>query len=202
MPDLAAFAGEAMATGLLALGGAVAKLWHSNKKLQRSYNKMAHYILGDFQMFSEISGTVIEAFGMTSAERFLILAANNGERSPDYASVIYEKEKNGSMGAIRRYRKVPVDRAYRSMLLEAELNGWVRFCPAESDPCLLKEIYESDGVTDSVIVFLRRVNLKQGSDRIFYCSIATRADGGFTDRERTIVTNYASAVRDIMDGWL
>jgi len=93
------------------------------------------------------------------ADRVMLFGAHNGGGvprigSPLYASVIHKSIDNANMARVQDYRNVSVDAAYIEMLISMYANGRYHFRTLDHAPCLLREFYEIEGVTDSYLYFL------------------------------------------------
>jgi hypothetical protein len=179
------------------------KLKDENTSLADRNAKLARFILNDFQLFNELGTIIDDIFANTSAERFVLLSATNGASDFRNVSAMYDRDDKINPGeAVRRYANVKIDTHYQGVLKSAEHNGPFRFVTSEAQDCLLKDIYRAEGVTESKVMFLRRIPMSDGNDRIFYCTVATRSPEGFTDDERVLIRTYAGSLQAIMQEWL
>lgn len=177
------------------------KLESANEELVDKNVKLARFILNDFSMYNELGTIIDDIFAATSAERFLLFTAVNGSTDFNRVSALYDRDLQKPGEAVRRYANLLVDEYYRRMLKSAEMDGPFQFLTAEARDCLLKKIYEAEGVTEAKIIFLRRIPMLDGNDRLFFCSVATRAAEGYSDKERLLIRNYAGGLQAIMQKW-
>lgn len=198
-----------MIAACVILAAAAAILKRANSVLRAKYqalenaNKdMSQPLVLELDLFSHISHTVSEIFEQTGATRFLLLSAFNGVRDLRFATAHYEQHNSKeekcllSMGATDRYSPVVLDDHYRAMLKDIETHGHVSYQTATMPSSFLRDIYTAESITESMIFFLLRVRIDEQNARIFYCSVATHRDSGFTDRSKTIVTAYLAGIRD------
>ena len=109
--------------------------------------------------------------------------------APYFVSALHWHVPAAQFARIADYRELPVDAAYIRMLLDIERNGHVRFDLSPQSPdCLLKRIYQSERVSDSIIFFLAI------ADSTFFFMTFARYDGRFTDDEITDLGLKAQAI--------
>ena len=99
--------------------------------------------------------------------------------SPLYASALHWVVKTEHRVKLQGYDRVSVDAFYVQMLLELYARGYYRFTPSSHKPCQLKDIYDLEGVTDSVLFF---IGIRD--NQFLYISFA-KYDGAFTERDVT-----------------
>ena len=138
----------------------------------------------------DVYNTFEEIVNETSADRVIQFVGHNSGGIPRVEAAFYctairwrVKDRPELKAGINLsdYFKVPVDRNYIRMLLECERAGHYRFKPEEEEECQLKSYYRLEGVTDSLIVFLK-IKKKQ----FHYISIATFKEGGFSENDITV----------------
>jgi hypothetical protein len=93
----------------------------------------------------------------TTADRFLILTATNGQRDLRFANAIYEHHDtnpkvNLSIGATGRYVKFEFDSHYK-MLKQAERYGYVNYDIGAMQDCDLKYLYIAEEVNTAMYFF-------------------------------------------------
>jgi hypothetical protein len=109
--------------------------------------------------------------------------------SPYWVSALHWHVPDAKFAKISDYRELQVDAAYIRMLLDIERLGYVRFDLSEGSPdCLLKRIYRSEGVADSLIFFLCI------TDHTFFFMTFASYERRFTDDEITSLTLKAEAI--------
>lgn len=156
----------------------------------------------EFASFNAIKEAVEELFSTTRADRFLVLIAVNGKVDFNMISVIFEQHKKGNskVNAIARYRSLSIDSKYREMLKESEKNGMLIIKTADMDDCLLRQIYEIEGVQESMIRHLIREHIDDDNDVLVYSSLATHDKRGFTPLGRTKANiMYDSTIKGIIE---
>lgn len=131
------------------------------------------------------------------AERVLLLAAHNSGGiptvgTPFYTSAIYWVTGKASNRALVSYKNITVDGAYIAMLLESRAKGSYHFKMDENDGTQLKEFYQAEGVTDSLICYLGILE-----NQFMYMSFATYGEP-FAANQLTSFKIRAAEVKDIM----
>jgi hypothetical protein len=143
------------------------------------------------KVMSDLNKVVEETFQETNADRFLVLMAANGIEKYKVVSALYESSKSDKelrvVDAVRRYQNILIDDQYREMLYMAEQYGLVWLKTNEMEDCLLKELYVSEGVTESFIFFLFRKSMSEKNDVMLYTSLATHCKDGFSLMQRTLL---------------
>lgn len=143
----------------------------------------------DLSKINPLIDCVEDIFSKTRADRFLILIAVNGHEDFNIVSVIFEQHKKNEykVNAIGTYRNVKIDTHYKKMLKEAEFFGSVCLDVQKMPICLLKDIYENEGVNYSIVNFLSRQKIDNENDFVVYSSIATHDKNSFTRAENAII---------------
>jgi hypothetical protein len=138
------------------------------------------------------------------AERVIIFYGHNSggipkPGSPFYATAVHWEKMNGfdkqygrPEESIRDYAMLPVDGAYIEMLNEMRQSSHVRFTPSKTSNCLLKHIYEKNGMSEGILVFLGIYK-----KRIYYMSFA-KYEKEFNDAEITALLLKANLIRGII----
>jgi len=140
-------------------------------------------------------------FQSTSADRFLILKAENGKQKPKWETAIYEQHKGVPVVlATDVYKKVRLDDIYRDMINEAEAEGSMTMHTAAMPKgSRLKAIYESENIQHSNCYFLCRYPLKSDPEKwiVIYCTLATENEAPFTPHEETALDLFADRLRSM-----
>lgn len=151
----------------------------------------------DIALLGKIQDAVKVIFEETKADRFLILVAINGKVNFNVVSVIYEQHKDTNYrgNAIARYRNLEIDEDYRAMLKDAEAKSCIEVNVDEMRDCLLKRIYQVEGVKHSNVRHLLRLPIDSDNDVLVYSSVATHDNEIFNVLEKTIfLTQYNSTI--------
>lgn len=159
--------------------------------------------LSEFESFLKIRNSVDALLDETKAERFLILVAINKVRDFNDVTVIYEQHGEGKKGsnAVAKYNHIKIDDAYREMLKSAEHYGPVNVDTETMRPCLLKDIYDIEGIKHSKVTHLHRESIDADNDAVFYSSIATYNEEPFNPLEVTkIRLAYQSQIIPVFRG--
>lgn len=148
----------------------------------------------DIVLLNDLKTACTTIFKKTKADRFLILIAINGKVDFKTVSVIFEQHKNSTSSAIASYKSLRVDHDYVQMLKDTERNGVTQLNVAEMKPCLLKEIYQMEGVKHSKVRHLLRKPLDEENHCLIYSSIATHTDEAFNVMEKVIIQTQMDSV--------
>lgn len=151
----------------------------------------------DIALLGKIQDAVKIMFNETKADRFLILVAINGKVNFNVVSVIYEQHKDSEYrgNAIARYKNLEIDEDYRIMLKNAEVNSFIEIEVETMRDCLLKRIYQVEGIKHSKVRHLLRLPIDDDNDVLIYSSVATHENEYFNVLEKTIfLTQYNATV--------
>lgn len=170
-----------------------------NKELKKNFNALD--ILFDFSVFNKIVYQVNELFATTKADRYLTLYATNGKTDFRFVTSMFEHHKNNeylklSAGAVNKYVKLQFDAHYLNLIKEAEHVGPVFLEVIEMPECDLKNIYISEKILHSCVMFLNRIQIDNDNDLILFCSIATHSPEHFTPTEITIFKQAHGVLKD------
>lgn len=145
-------------------------------------------------LLNDLKTACTTIFKKTKADRFLILIAINGKVDFKTVSVIFEQHKNSTSSAIASYKSLRVDADYVQMLKQAEHDGVVQINVAQMKPCLLKEIYQMEGVKHSKVRHLLRKPLDEENHCLIYSSITTHSDEAFNVMEKVIIQTQMDGI--------
>lgn len=170
-----------------------------NKELKTNYNALD--ILFDFSVFNKIVYQVNELFATTKADRYLTLYATNGKSNFKFVTSMFEHHKDTqfvrlSEGAVNKYVQLQFDLHYLNLLKEVEHVGPVFLDVIEMPECDLKNIYISEKVFHSCVMFLNRIEIDKENDLLLFCSIATHSAEKFTPLEITIIKQAHGVLKD------
>lgn len=100
------------------------------------------------------------AIEQDGAMRVLMLAAHNGGSIPSPTTPFYTSAIHAAADSLEHrkrasaYQNIRVDAAYIEMLLEMHRRGFYRFDMTQNQGTMLREFYEAEGITDSLLVYL------------------------------------------------
>ena len=134
------------------------------------------------------------------AQRVILFAGHNNGGIPRltcgfWVSSIFSHVSEEHSDKIREYNNIPVDSTYVTTLIEAQGKAYKRYKVSEMPISQLKKYYESEGVKDSIIVFLGIHEHK-----FMYMSMANY-DREFTSKEVTALVLEAHNIRSLFDGF-
>lgn len=178
--------------GSTGLWNFASKWLENNKKKKRDF-QLAEGLKKISQIYKRMEE--MEKYG---AERVVLFAGHNAGGIPRltcgfWVSSIFSHIMSKYSDRSKEYNNIPVDSTYVGMLLEAQTKPYVRYIREEMDPCQLKKYYESEGVDDSIIIFLGI-----HENKFMYMSIA-KYDGHFKDTEVTNILLEAQNIKSMFD---
>ena len=107
----------------------------------------------------------------TGIDRFIILRAWNGNLAPKWTTAVFQM-RQGKQEPIS-YVHVDLDADYVTRLQTAIQRGSMVFSIAESDPCLIKDLYLAEGVKSSAWYHLESLDVDRVSKALVYCSFSS-----------------------------
>jgi len=120
----------------------------------------------------------------TNVDRFLLLRALNGKDDPRYTNAVLQIRERGQH--VIQYLGVVLDIDYVGRLKEVESNGSAYYVVSDMPPCVIRSIYEAEGVKAAEWCFIHRENYDDSRAVITYCSFATHSTEGFDDATRAL----------------
>jgi len=151
----------------------------------------------DITSINVIKNCVDRIFESTKADRFLILIAINGKIDFNVISVIFEQYQGADykVNAIARYHNIKIDGHYRKMLKQSEREDVVELEVSKMPNCMLKDIFELERVSHSLIRHLIRKPINKDNDFLVYSELSSHGDKKFTRLERTFIkTQYEGTI--------
>lgn len=177
------------------------RIWRKYLVLKRENdNHHNSGIQAELEVFNEMRNIIDTIFHNTKADRFLILTALNGKTDFRFATAVYEQHNNIkktllSIGATSKYVKFEFDDKYKNMLKLAEREAFIYLETAKMEASDLKSIYMYEQIKFANIYFLLRKKIDERNDRIFYCSVASHSDVGFSDEENVIIKAHVNQIK-------
>jgi hypothetical protein len=140
-----------------------------------------HEILSEWNEIHHELRSLIEE---TSVDRFLLFRAWNGELTPQWTTNIFQfRESNQTPVS---YVNFELDEDYVNRLRKTITRGNTRLKVEDLPPSAIRDVYEAEGVTDSVWFHIDSTKLVDSESRaIVYCSFATHNETPLTDIEIT-----------------
>jgi hypothetical protein len=143
----------------------------------------------------------LAAFVQYGSPRSILWAGHNGGGlpaggSPFYTTAIHPFIAPGHPNLAGSYSKLLVDAPYVQMLIESieHIGKAVPITTAKMKPCMLRDFYEAEGITSSLVIGLGIKDAK-----FYYISLA-RYEGDFDKRETTLCELQARQVWDALTG--
>ena len=137
---------------------------------------------------------VLEDASRYSATRCIVFGAHDDggmprPGAPFYTDALYWKVPQQCEFRVSHYKQITADAEYIKMLIEIQEKGYIRFDFSEKAPdSMLRRIYETEHVTDSLVVYLHI------RDHTFFYLTFARHEGRFTPNEITDLLLMANCV--------
>lgn len=151
-----------------------------------------------FSQYQKIYDAVIRMMDTSKVDRFLMFIAVNGKTDLNNVTCIFQKYRGdkAEIDAVAVYKGLKVDTTYVKMLKEMEREGEITIETEKLDPCLIKDIYESENVAWSNWRFIGRINIDERNDVIAFCSAATFDKDKYTQKDMlSIKLNFESVIK-------
>lgn len=175
------------------------------EKLRETAHDLKVNTMIDIRKISLLQDVVFDMLAETRATRFILFSGTNGKADVKKISAIFEIRSNGqkivAIGSVNTFVKLPTDMQYRAMLHESETSpdNYVKLRVSEMPPCMLKNIYTREAVTESQVHFLKRDPIDSENDLVLYSSIATKDPRGYTEMCNTSFLVGHSKIRSILE---
>lgn len=191
---------------LISLVGVLATVARSNAKVKREKAKVAQAEdeikfqkaamgFGEFLTeWNEIQNEVNRLFKETKLERFIIFQAFNGKLTPRWTTGVIQLRKDS---APISFVHVELDEDYIGRLLSIRSTRFATVKPTELGPCMIKDIYMAEGVTESLWAHIKTKQLDPNRTVYTYCSYATTDAGGMDETTMTMCKNLTGRLKSI-----
>jgi hypothetical protein len=133
----------------------------------------------------------------THIDRFLILVCWNGKNDPNKTTAIYQYRSNPD--DFEAYIGVDLDDDYKNHLQQMKYDGHRELVVAELKPGLIKSIYDSEGLKQSIWFPLGAVYSEEQDAWAFrYCSFASHIDKPFSNALKQKCQNLVWEIKDLI----
>ena len=166
--------------------------------LQRSFNQFNSSLLRALEVLYSIDDYLDSIFQNTKVDRVLMLLATTKDIDFTIVSVIYERHRSDRFELRSRYKRIPVDEAYRKMLHNIELFGKVELDVESMEDCFLRDAYKIEGVTSVSIQYAGKVQTDLSSTGILYFSFGTHDPEKLNKRDFDYINSLFSSVKDVL----
>lgn len=149
----------------------------------------------DLTKWSAINQEIRRLMDETCVDSFFILNAFNGYQDPQWATAVYQMQKDNNM--ITSYVDFNVDQHYVTTLKKIRNNGLEVIHAEDLPESLIKALYHTDGILASAWFHLEDKQLSDGGVALTYCTFSSRTCSDVDAIERcTIIANkIKSALR-------
>ena len=139
----------------------------------------------------------LEGIRDAGVQRVIVFSGHNGggiprPGSPFFVSALHWSIEARDRTTPNKYQNLPIDTGYISMLVDVMDRGELRFHPDDMPCCQLKDIYLSEGVEDSFVIYLGTKD-----KQLYYLSAAT-FHGAMTASQLTEIRLQANVIRNIL----
>ena len=153
-------------------------------------NNIDFDVLASMRLTLELGEMIADLFQDTKVTRSVMLVLINGKTDFRTTTVVFShhavsRQVQFSIGPVGSYSNMEIDDYYRVMVKSVEQNGISRQSRSNMPDCMLKSIYESEGVNHSNIYLIHRFQDfdGKGNDAVLIKSIGTHYEDGFTNVE-------------------
>ena len=131
-------------------------------------------------------------------DRALLFQGHNGGDIPTidkpyYVTMITKSVARDHLKSLGIYQNIQVDPAYIKLLGHIIKHGYYHFITDKEDDCLLKDYYLTEGVKESIIVYIDTTR----SNSIVYASFANFSDKRFTPVTVAKIRTHATGVQSV-----
>ena len=147
----------------------------------RTNKKYLEKLTTNLQDLSKIFRIIERILTQSEAHRVLVLKASNGGGVPKpgsemFIKLLYAATEEEEPNIYEKYNSIKVDGQYIEMLINIQKNGQVIENIEELPNCLLKRIYQSEGIKYAEVYFLGNT-----ATEMYYCAINSKSDEDFID---------------------
>jgi hypothetical protein len=198
----------------VSLIGAVVSLYNNRinrlkiQELEIEVKDLSYTYKISLDSYREVDHSIKNLCDITPIDNFLMLKAFNGDFELRHVSAVDDlyKENGGlliSKGNTVKYKNLDTDAHYRLLLNNTEKFGYVKlFTKDLPDTTLLKNIYINEGVVESYIFFVGRIEIDKQNHVIHFYSLATRLRQLNNREENILFTSADSITHSIKEGMI
>lgn len=173
----------------------ISELYHHIEDMRQCDDLCSKIDVGAvFRKTASIYDQVISIIRSSEIDRVLVLKACNGEAPPDKITAILQMRAHGQ--DVIPYEHLKPDYAYIDMLYRIEKDGGIILVVKEMPDCMLKRIYQEEGVVSSFVSHIKTI--KNGDQKVIYfASYASHEPVTITDTAKTrchIITGQLATV--------
>lgn len=178
-------------------GRDIYKVWLSRKKKDNYLDRIrsianVYAIMEKMRLFKGV-------------DRVFLLEVSNGGDKPKVGSVLFARavemkisedvSRSSRDSLLRKYDEVRLDEAYIYMCAKIQEDGMYRFKTEDERDCLLKNYYESEGVTYSKIF---HIYTDTESEKMFIMSVSTfdKSSQFESDKLKNMIQSEVNEIRD------
>ncbi len=143
-----------------------------------------------------IRGQIDHFVRTTKADRFLLLASNNGYLDPRWATA-YVQIRDGQQDVFI-YRDYEIDDDYRQRLAHIKTHNYAIYKVSQMPDGEIKRIYDREGVYESFWFYISTRQIPNSNIfEISYFSIATHEQDSFSDDEIQKFISFGNELRSL-----
>lgn len=170
-------------------------------RIEKKYQSSSLQI--DLKDLNQIKDIVYDILKATQVDRFLMLSSVNGKDPVNHVSVLYEQHKGEetfqlSVGASSKYVDISTDSHYKSMLRSIETVTPYSTRTKDMPNGMLKDIYTSEKVLYSYVIFTKRLSIDALNDRLIYCSWASHSKESLPSHLKIRIQSANNRIKNIL----
>ncbi len=151
----------------------------NNMRLANNALKASDFRL-NYAKFRQINHMLDKLVETSATERALTLTALEVNENVNTVAVIMSSpHKEGELEEEEIYEDIPIDEPYRQMLNHIKDNGSIMYKVSDMPRGMLRDIYETEGVKFSMIVWGTEIRINDTSSLWIYFSFATYTQNEF-----------------------
>jgi len=167
----------AAASGGIGWVGKFIKQYWEKKQIKKEHNEYINRL----KAIADVYNSMDRLQSSERIDRVFLLEISNGGHSPRPGSKLYAKsikitleERNFSKEElINMYEKLPLDYNYIQMIINAQQEGFYYFDTEKEKPCMLKSLYQNEGIQCSEIY---HIHTDIDEEKMFILSASTYND--------------------------
>lgn len=165
---------------------------------QVRFNQFNAGLLRALHVVHSLDDLTDSIFANTGVDRILMFEGVFPTPNMALVSIIYERHREDRFQLKHRYKRLPVDELYLQMLREAEINGFVEIDVDNMADSFLKDAYQSEGVTSSVVCYVGQVPTAEFDKNIMFFSFATYKKEKYQTRDVDYIKALFVPIVDVL----
>jgi hypothetical protein len=144
-------------------------------ELEVKYNDSGKNFLGYLSAWNDIERCIADLLSTSSLDRFIMLRGWNGVRDPEFTTAVYQYKSESDK--YQAFQSLPLDDDYRAKLRHTYKNPLVFVTAEQQEGCLIRRIYELEGIKSTVWYFISSDAIQGIPERAtMYCSFGSTGE--------------------------